>query len=140
MRNLTMMILLSLTLTGLALTTASGDDKVGCDEIQWTQALLADFADIDKACQEIVVRDGNRYVHFEVKLIRTLKDGNVKVLMTLRDGHRVENIVKVPSNFQVQSYSGKTTFHMNQLKPGDILDVYIPEHRITTAGLGREAD
>ncbi|MFQ5634285.1 MAG: hypothetical protein ACE5G3_03005, partial [Gammaproteobacteria bacterium] len=107
--------------------------------INWRPQILAGFEDIDRACQEVVVRDDKRYVRFEVKLLRVMNDGNVKVSMPLADGTRVERVFHAPSDFHVLSHSGKTSFHLEQLSRGDILDVYIPESRIVAAELGESS-
>lgn len=131
-------VLLSLVLTSLGLLPAFGADTRECNEINWRPQILAGFEDIDKACMEVVTRDDKSYVRFEVKLVRLLSDGNVKVSMRLQDGTRVERVFHAPSDFQILSHTGRTTFNFEQLNRGDILDVYIPLSRIVGAKLGQE--
>ena len=124
------LVALALTISGLALSqpAMAGDDT--CADIDWSPQILERFAGIDAACQEVVVRDGKKFVHFEVKLIRAKADGNVTVQMKLRDGSRLQGTFFAPRDFQVLSHSGQTKFRIAELAPGDILDVYIPRSRI----------
>ena len=132
-------VLLASVVSGLAFSppVSAGDDA--CTGIDWKPQILERFAGIDQACQEVVLRDGKTFVRFEVKLIRARADGNVTVQMKLRDGSRVRGTFFAPRDFQVVSHSGQTTFHMNELSPGDILDVYIPQSRIDGGTLGEGA-
>ena len=136
MGNQFISLLLALTVTGLGLSPAIKAQDVSCNEIDWKPQILERFQGIDQACREVVVRDGKRYARFEVKVKRVWKDGNVKVRMTLRDGSRVDRTFYAPLDFRVDSYSGRTEFRVDQLVPGEYLDVYIPETRITSARLG----
>ena len=130
------LVLLSVAISGLALSQPVLAEHETCDGIDWNPQILERFAAIDKACQEVVVRDGKKFVHFEVKLIRTKANGDVTVQMKLRDGSRVEGTFFAPRDFHVLSHSGRTAFHMNELSRGDILDVYIPQSRVESATAG----
>jgi len=128
--------LAALAVSGLVATPAAFAENDTCASIDWNPQILARFASIDQACQEVVVRDGKKYARFEVKLIRAKSDGKVTVRMRLRDGSHVEGTFFAPKDFHVLSNSGLTAFHMSDLSPGDILDVYIPESRIQSDALG----
>lgn len=132
-------LLVALAVSGLALSQPvfAGDDT--CTGIDWKPIILERFAGIDQACQEVVVRDGKKYARFEVKLIRARMDGKVTVQMKLRDGNRIKGTFFAPEDFRVLSNSGKTRFHMQELSPGDILDVYIPQSRIEGETLGESS-
>jgi|GEM_PF-7014368 len=114
--------------------------EIGCDTINWKPQILAGFAGIDQACQGIVVRDGKKYAHFEVKYVKTLENGKVIVAMRMNDGTWVERVFFAPKDFHVMSESGRTSFKFTELTRGDILDVYIPEHRIVMAKLGSDSN
>ena len=139
MSNCWKSLTLTLAVTGLAVSSVWADEKIGCEDINWTPQVLAGFEDIEKACQEVVVRNDRRYVRFEVKLVNVESDGNMEVLMYLQDGSRVERVFHAPSDFQVLSRSGKTTFNVEELVAGDVLDVYVLESRIIGEPLGQEA-
>ncbi len=136
MSNQYISLLIVLTITGLGLSPAIKAQDVSCDAIDWKPQILERFQGIDQACQEVVVRDGKRYARFEVMVKRVWRDGNVKVRMTLRDGSSVDRTFYAPLDFRVDSYTGRTQFQVAQLVPGEYLDVYIPETRITSARLG----
>lgn len=130
------LLLVALAISGLTLSLPvyAGDDT--CGGIDWKPQILGRFAGIDEACQEVVVRDGKKFVRFEVKLVHATADGNVTVRMRMRDGSLVRGTFFAPRDFQVLSNSGQTTFRVNELSRGDILDVYIPQSRIESATLG----
>jgi hypothetical protein len=130
-------MLLALTIAGLGLSPAIGARDVSCNEIDWNPQILERFQDIDKACQEVVVRDGKRFVHFEVKVMRVWTNGNVEVRMTLRDGSHADRTFYAPLGFRVDSYTGRTKFRFAQLDSGEHLDIYIPESRIISTRLGK---
>ena len=130
-------ILVALAITGLGFSPAVHAGDVSCDDIDWNPQILERFQGIQEACREIVVRDGKTYARFEVTLIRAEKDGNVLVNMKMRDGSLVEGTFYAPADFRVNSATGRTTFQINQLSKGEILDVLIPASRITDASLGQ---
>jgi len=125
--------LLGFVVAGLSACPAFGEDVVGCDEVEWKQQILLIFDGIEEACQEVVIRDGNSYVRFEVEFDRATVDGDVFVLMKLQDGTRVERVFPAPRDFHALSSSGKTNFAMRELARGDVLDVYIPMSRVVAA-------
>lgn len=125
--------LLGLAMAGLCMYPAFGEDSVGCEDVNWEQQILLLFDEIEEACQEVVIRDGHRFLRFEVKFDRTTADGDVYVLMKLQDGTRVERVFPAPRDFRVSSSSGHTNFSMRELARGDVLDVYIPMSRVVAA-------
>ncbi|MAF84160.1 MAG: hypothetical protein CL797_08665 [Chromatiales bacterium] len=129
-------MLVALFVSSLALSQSVFADEKTCADINWKPNILASFAGIDQACQEVVIRDGKNYAHFEVKLVRAQKSGQVTVQMKLRDGSYVKGTFFAPMDFHVLSDSGRTRFHMDELSPGDVLDVFIPESRIENGTLG----
>lgn len=115
-----------LSVAVLCMYPAFAEDVVGCDDINWTQQVLLQFDGIEEACQEVVIRDGNSYVRFEVEFDHATVDHDVYVKMKMQDGTRVESVFPAPQDFHVLSSSGKTDFNIHELAKGDILDVYIP--------------
>lgn len=122
--------LLGIALAGLSGSPAIGEEIVSCDQIDWKQQILISFDGIQDACQKVIVRDGVRLVRFKVKFVNSDPDGDVHVLMYLRDGTRVERTFSAPQNFRASSESGNSDFRMNELDPGDVLDVDIPLSRV----------
>ena len=138
MSNQYISLLVALTITGLGFSPMAQAGDNTCEDIDWNSQILERFQGIKQACREVVVRDGKTYARFEVTLISSQEDGNVLVAMRMRDGSRVEGTFFAPADFRVNSASGKTTFQINELSEGDILDVLIPTSRIRDASLGQE--
>ena len=130
MRNLIGPALLGLTLAGAGLAPALSSDATGCESIDWKQQILVSFEGIEDACQEVIIRDGAQLVRFKVKFVRARANGDVDVKMYLSDGTRVDRTFSATDDFRADSESGKTHFRMNELQPGDVLDVYIPMSRV----------
>lgn len=133
MDSLYKIVAIGLAMFGLVLSPPVWAEDATCDDIDWKPQILERFAGIDEACQEVVVRDGKAFAHFEVKLVRARADGNVIVQMRLRDGSLVQSTFFAPRDFRVLSNSGQSKFRFNELSKGDILDVYIPQSRIDGA-------
>jgi len=125
--------LLGILVAGLCSMPAAGGETIGCDVIDWSQQILVSFDGIEDACQEVIVRDGNRYFHFEVEFVRASEGGDVQVLMHLQDGSSVERSFPAPKGFEASSSTGRTKFAMLELDAGDILDVYIPLARVVAS-------
>ena len=128
--------IVALAISGLAFSPPVLAEDVTCGDIHWKPQILERFAGINDACQEVVVRDRKNFARFEVKIVRTRTDGNVTVLMRLRDGSRVEGTFFAPRDFEVLSKSGQTTFRIKELSPCDVLDVYNPQRRIKSESPG----
>lgn len=126
-------IVFGLLLFGFVMSPSFSEEIIGCDDVDWKQQLFVVVEDMEQACQEVVVRRGKSYVHFEAEFLRVSKDGDTHVLMVMQDGTRVERLIKTPSDFQVLSHSGKTDFRFRELSRGDILDVFIPLSRVVAA-------
>lgn len=133
MKGLKKLPLFALVIVGLWSATALAGEADGCDTIDWKQQILMSFEGIEDACQEIVYRGDTQLVRFKVKFVRALPNGDVDVKMYLRDGTRVDRTFNAPEDFQADSDSGKTHFHMRDLTPGDVLDVYIPLSRVVVS-------
>ena len=133
MKSLFKSLLQEFAIAALFISPAFGDDVIGCDEVNWEEQILLHFDGIEEACQEVVIRDGDQYVRFEVKFIRATIDGDVHVRMKLQDGTRVERVFPAPKALNVSSNSGMTDFAMHELERGDVLDVYIPMSRVVAA-------
>jgi hypothetical protein len=127
---------LVLTISGLGLSPSIDAQDASCSEIDWKPEILERIRDIDRACQEVVLRDGKWFARFEAKVKRVLENGSIELQMLLRDGSRVDRIFHAPDDFRVVSHTGRTNFRRTQLVPGEHLDIYIPESRITVTPLG----
>ncbi|RMF97591.1 MAG: hypothetical protein D6727_05230 [Gammaproteobacteria bacterium] len=121
----------ALLTASLGTSTASAGGPEDCAAIDWRPDILQRFVDIDRACQGIVERDGRRYVRFTVEFVRRHNNGDVEVLMELRDGKPVKRIFHAPSDFSVDSPTGLSDFKFAELERGEVLDVFIALDRVT---------
>ena len=137
MGNQYISVLVVLTISGLGLSASVDAQNPSCSEIDWKPEILERIRDIDQACQEVVFRDGKWFARFEGKVKRVSENGSIEVQMILRDGSRVDRIFYAPDDFRVGSHTGRTNFRRTQLVPGEHLDIYIPESRITGTPLGK---
>lgn len=123
-------LLTGLVFSALSVSPTFAGNGDGCDQIDWKEQILVNFAGIEQACQEIVVRNGHKYVRFEVEFVHASTRGDVDVLLSMRDGRTVARTFSAPASFEASSSSGKSSFHMRDLSRGDMLDVYIPISRV----------
>jgi hypothetical protein len=130
-------ILVGIITTALCSTPAIGEEIVACDEVNWKEDVLLQFDGIEEACQDVVIRDGTRYVRFEAVFRCAMASGDVHVSMRLRDGTRVERTFPAPRDFLVSSSNGKSEYAMRELERGDVLDVYIPISLVVAAASAR---
>jgi len=133
MSSLYKLTFVGLVMTGLCMHPAFGDDFSACDEVNWKETILLQFDGIEEACQDVVIRDGDRYARFEIEFHHATADGDMHVRMKLQDGTRVERVFPAPPGFHILSNSGKSDFAIYELERGDVLDVFIPLSGIVAA-------
>ena len=122
---------------GFSVTSAIGQEIVGCDEINWKERVLLEFDEVEEACQDIVIRDGARYVRFEVVFRSAMANGDVHVAVRLRDGTRVVRNFPAPSNILISSRDGEFLYAVRDLEWGDALDVYVPINLVVASAPAR---
>jgi hypothetical protein len=117
-------------LTALAMSLGCGmvsaADTMSCDQIVWPAAVLEEYPDADKACQQVILQNGKRYVQFSAKFVRADADGNVIVKVMMADGKLSQREFKAPQYLDVKSETGMTAYDFRELRAGDVLDVFIP--------------
>lgn len=97
---------------------------VSCDEVQWKQEVLGTYPNIAKACQEVVVRDGKRYVRVEGTVKRIV--GDVAVIRLEGTNDEISVSPKTSSFFT----AANTRIEGKDLNVGQKLRFYLPEERI----------
>ncbi len=115
----------------LGATAAIAGSPEDCAAIDWKPDILARFQDIDRACQEVVEREGRSYVRFTVEFVRRHNDGGIEVLMQRRGAEPVRRIFSAPATFSVDSPTGLSDFKFAELERGEILDVFIALDRVS---------
>jgi hypothetical protein len=92
--------------------------------VQWKQEVLGTYPNIAKACQEVVVRDGKRYVRVEGTVKRVVGDA-----ATIRMAGSNDEITVSPKTSSFFTVAG-TKIDGKDLSVGQNLRFYIPEERI----------
>jgi hypothetical protein len=97
---------------------------VSCDEVQWKSEVLGAFPNIAKACQEVVVKDGKRYIRVEGTVKRMV--GDTATIRLAGTNDEITISPKTNSFFTATNdkISGK------DVAVGQNLRFYIPEERI----------
>lgn len=97
---------------------------VSCDEVQWKSEVLGTFPNIAKACQEVVVKDGKRYIRVEGTVKRIV--GDVAVIRMAGTNDEISVSPQTSSFFTAAG----TKIDGKDLNVGQNLRFYIPEERI----------
>lgn len=131
MRWMTMAVMIALG----ASAAASGQSKIdrafratgtSCDQITWSQETLAQYPNIESACQGVMQRDGKYYVKFEGEVRRVAERGQ-RLTIDFKSGDLLT--LTPPENMSLY-INGQPT-PVEQLRPGDQLNFYVPEDRLT---------
>lgn len=129
-----------LLLSGLAFSAATGaqqpldtaklDDPeihaASCRAVNWNEQLLATYPRLAEACHEVIVSDGERWARFETELVRVSRDGSVTSNFRNRQGRNMGAITIMPARDQRVTIDGRE-YRFSDLRPGQILNVYVPE-------------
>lgn len=127
-------------ITGLAFSTAAGaqepldtanlDDPevhaASCRAVNWNSQLLAEYPRVAEACHEVIVSGGERWARFETKLVQVNRDGSVKSDFQDRRGANMGAITIMPAPDQRVTIE-EQEYRFAELRPGQILNVYVPE-------------
>lgn len=124
----------ALLITGLAFSAAAGaqqppDPEVSaaeCRAVNWNAQLLAEFPRLAEACHEVIVFDSERWARFETELVNVNRDGSVTSNFRNREGRNMGDITIMPPSDQVVTIDGREQ-RFADLRPGTILNVYVPE-------------
>lgn len=124
-----------LPVLALALPLQAAAQDVTCADIQWSPELRQQFPEIDEACQEVIVRDGQRFARFDA----TFRDyrpsrGDVRLSFALPDNRSVTHVFRLDRNLRVKLNGREYTFQ--EIPRRQELSVYIPERSMALATLG----
>ena len=104
-------------------------DSTNCLEVNWSAETLAKYPAIAAACQEVMVKDGKKYVRFDGEVKKVSKGGQ-EVVMKMKGGQ--QDLVLHPAEGRTVYIGGKKV-PVKSLRPGDTLTFYIPEDRFAAA-------
>ncbi|NLG77584.1 MAG: LPXTG cell wall anchor domain-containing protein [Xanthomonadaceae bacterium] len=95
-----------------------------CEDVQWSDAMLERYPNIDSACRSVEERNGKKYVKFE----GTVRSARTSVLdVDFTGGGRVQ--MQPPEGTTV--YMDGKPIPVSDLRRGDRLTFYVPEDRMT---------
>jgi hypothetical protein len=129
------------TITLMALTAAAAASAVSaqsrvdrafeatgtsCEQVTWSKEAIAKYPNIEKACKEVMQRDGKFFVKFEGEVER-VSDRGQQVTVDFEGGDRLT--LTPPQNLTVYMDGRQTT--VSNLRPGDQLNFYVPQDQLT---------
>jgi hypothetical protein len=97
-----------------------------CEQVTWSQEALTKYPNIQKACKEVMQRDGKYYVKFEGEVER-VSDRGQQVTVDFEGGDRLT--LTPPENLTVYMDGRETS--VTSLRPGDQLNFYVPQDRLS---------
>jgi hypothetical protein len=129
----TSFFLVSLLVSAVALAQSNTDKSFGasgasCDQVNWSDAALAKYPQIGKACQAVVERDGKTYLKFEAEVRKVAKKGE-ELTVAFKDGQT--SVLTPPPDFAVKINDKPVP--AKDLRPGDKLTFYVMQDRLAAA-------
>jgi hypothetical protein len=107
--------------------SAAAADEKGCDSVNWGQEVLTKFPNAHKACQGVMMRNGEAYAHYIAKVVAN-EEGTMTVHLIDKAKTPISEIVFVPNPEQTVTIEGRPT-KQKDLKEGTTLDLYIQHNR-----------
>ncbi|MEJ2515599.1 MAG: hypothetical protein P8080_01435 [Gammaproteobacteria bacterium] len=123
---------------GVTVNTPVSAQVPTCDDIEWSAELLARFPNIRRACEAVVVRDGQEYARFTAQLERRYFNGDVKLKIMYPDGTHEEVVVSPPDDFRAKMGDNWVTFDQIPERRNLPFRIYIPEGRWQLASVQDE--
>ena len=119
--------LLALWLLGVHGVLAGERGAVSCEQLHWSDAVLAANPDIASACRGVFQKDDKLYALARIEVMQV--QGDTRRFRTLRtDGSKgPRRSVKLPADFRIV-LDGRA-YRPSQLSAGQQLDIFLPEDR-----------
>jgi hypothetical protein len=99
-----------------------------CSDVTWSEEALARYPNIASACRDVLERDGRYYVRFEGEVRRVEQQGQ-RVTIDFVEG---DTLTLTPPENMTLTIDGRMR-SARDLRPGDDLTFYVPEHQLTAA-------
>jgi hypothetical protein len=106
--------------------------KASCADVAWQKELLVQYPMITKACQEVVISDGDKWARFTGEFLERHKDGSIRTTIDDRHGNSLGQFNLMPAPDQRVLIDGQRV-RFSELRPGQILNFYVPESRYALA-------
>jgi len=119
----------SAVFTVSAQTQTQSTSAGSCSDVKWKADVLQKYPDINKACKDVVVRDGVRYVKVSGK-VRRAANGS----LTVRLDHSEADITWKPGVGDTVLIDGEP-LAASEVKVGQNLRFYMPEDRVAVANI-----
>ena len=119
----------SAVFTVSAQTQTQSTSAGSCSDVKWKAEVLQKYPDINKACKDVVVRDGVRYVKVSGK-VRRAANGS----LTVRLDHSEADITWKPGAGDTVLIDGEP-LAATDVKVGQNLRFYMPEDRVAVANI-----
>lgn len=127
-------IFVLMSLASAAVLAQSATDKsfgvsgASCDQVNWSDAALAKYPQIGKACQAVVERDGKYYIKFDGEVRKVAKKGE-ELTVEFKGGQT--SVLTPPPDFSVKINDKPVP--AKDLRPGDKLTFYVVQERLAAA-------
>jgi hypothetical protein len=109
----------------------AGDDeqKLSCSkDVVYNEQFLDEFPRAPAACREVVLKNGEKWIHYVTDVKQVKGNGEVTVSLQNAVGDSMGTLTLVPAPTARVTLEGKET-KWSKLRPGDRLDFYVPSSR-----------
>lgn len=108
----------------LCLSGESAAQSPNCQNVQFSQAVLAEFPRAREGCLDVIRRDGKDYAVYKAELLRVYSDDRVRVRFKHPDGSRGDaRTIATPRDFRVL-VQGKPV-PLSEVTTGQELTAYV---------------
>ena len=126
MKKLALSVLLSLGVAGSV--SAQSASEMTCDDVVYHADILAEFPEINDACQEVVMKNGEAYTRIDGKLKDSNRPNRMRVQLMLKDGTMgPTHYVRKTDPVGAMSDGEKVAY--GDLAPNSPVTVYLPHDR-----------
>ncbi len=66
-----------------------------CSDVTWHQDVLAQYPSVANACQEVIEKDGKKYVKLKAEFVRYREPHKIQLEVFEQDGNKVSQTVSV---------------------------------------------
>lgn len=108
----------------LCLSATSQAQTANCQNVQFSQAVLAKFPRAREGCLDVINRDGQDYAVYKAELLRVYSDNRVKVRFKHPDGSKGDSqTITTPRDFRVV-VKGKPV-PLSEVSSGQEINAYV---------------
>jgi|APHig6443718053_1056840.scaffolds.fasta_scaffold420653_1 hypothetical protein len=101
-------------------------DTTGCDNVNWSKEVLAEFPNAQRGCQRVILRGDVVYAQYKAEVTSSDKEA-ITVYMKDRDGKNMTKVKLAPSDDMIKVNDKDTKFR--DVAKGTELRFYMPHNR-----------